>query len=189
MLPLARFLHDENPEADINSRSTTTHFVTPRPVDPRLGMRLFDLPFPHWRRGCSSIVGRHLSKSPKDLFGVEFANLKIASPADCYRTCMAKGFPKRLRMLYRGGRTWASNRFTSDDAVIDVIERHDHEVGNLGHRFALPRSHPQRACASTRRASGSNLHGGSSHVTVLQITTPHSASSIISIAAGHSPIV
>jgi hypothetical protein len=74
---------------------------------------------------CSSIVGRDLSKSPKDLLGVEFANLKIASPADCYRTCMAKSFPKPLRMLCRGGRAWASNRFTSDDAVIDVIERHE----------------------------------------------------------------
>jgi hypothetical protein len=76
------------------------------------------------------------------LLGGEFANLKIASAAECYRTCMAKSFPKPLRTLYRGGRTWASDRVTSDDGVIDVIERHDHEMGNLGHKFAFPCSPP-----------------------------------------------
>jgi hypothetical protein len=99
-----------------------------------------------------------LSKSPKDLLGAEFANLKIASPADCYRTSMAKSFPKTLRTLYRGGGTWASNRLTSDDVVIDVIERHDHETGNLRHKPAASRSHCNRACASTR-AMGSNHNG------------------------------
>jgi hypothetical protein len=64
-----------------------------------------------------------LSKSPKDLLGVEFADLKIASAAECYCTRMAKSFPKPLRTLYRGGRTGASNRFPSDVAVIDVIEK------------------------------------------------------------------
>jgi hypothetical protein len=67
------------------------------------------------------------------MLGAEFASLKIASAAECYRTCVAKSFPKPLRTLYRGGRTRASNRFTSDDAAIDVIERHDHELDNLGH--------------------------------------------------------
>jgi hypothetical protein len=46
-----------------------------------------------------------LSKSPKDLVGAEFANLKIAGPADRYRTGMAKSLPKSLRTLYRSGRT------------------------------------------------------------------------------------
>jgi hypothetical protein len=99
--------------------------------------------FPHLRGGGgrSSIVGRHLSKSPKDLLGAEFANLKIASPADCYCTRVAKSLPQPLRTLYRGGRTRAPDRFTSDDGVIDVIERHDHKIGNLGHKSAFSRSH------------------------------------------------
>jgi len=53
---------------------------------------------------------------------------------------MAKGFPKPLRTPYRGGRTWASNGFTGNDAVIHVIERYDGEIGNLGHGSAFPRS-------------------------------------------------
>src|ERR1700688_3160018 len=95
------------------------------------------------RRGRSSIVGRNLAKSPKDLLGVEFPSLRIAGAAECNRTRMAKCFPKPLRALYRGGRTWASNRFTSDEAVIDVIKWHDHEIGNLGHMSDLPRFTPQ----------------------------------------------
>jgi hypothetical protein len=79
-----------------------------------------------------------LSKSPKDVLGVEFANFKIGRAAECYRTCMAKSFPKPLRTLYRGCGTRTSNRFTSDDAAIDVIERHDHELGNFGHTPFLP---------------------------------------------------
>jgi hypothetical protein len=81
-----------------------------------------------------------LSKSPKNLPGVEFANLKIAGPGECYRTCMAKSLPQPLRTLYRGGRARALDRFTSDNGVIDVIERHDYEIGNLGHKSAFPRS-------------------------------------------------
>jgi hypothetical protein len=79
-----------------------------------------------------------LSKSPKDVLGVEFANFKIGRAAECYRTCMAKSFPKPLRTLYRGCGTRTSKRFTSDDAAIDVIERHDHELGNFGHTPFLP---------------------------------------------------
>ena len=32
-------------------------------------------------------------------------------------------------------------RFTCDDGVLDVIERNGHEIGNLGHKSAFPRSH------------------------------------------------
>jgi hypothetical protein len=46
---------------------------------------------------------------------------------------MAKSFPKPLRALNSGGRTRASNSFAGDDAAIDVIEGHDHEIGNFGH--------------------------------------------------------
>jgi hypothetical protein len=80
------------------------------------------------------------SKSPKDLFGAGFANLKIARPADRYRASVAETLPKSLRTLYRGGRTWASNSFISDDVVIYAIERHGYEIGNFGHKSALPRS-------------------------------------------------
>jgi hypothetical protein len=78
------------------------------------------------------------------MFIVEFADLEIGSAAQRYRTSMAKYLPKPSRTLYCGGRTWASNRFTSDDGVIDVIERHDHEMSNLGHKSAFPRSHAMR---------------------------------------------
>ncbi len=44
---------------------------------------------------------------------------------------MAKSFPKLLCTLYRFGGTRAPDRFTSDEAVIGIIERHDHEIGNL----------------------------------------------------------
>ena len=84
------------------------------------------------------------------MLGVEFANFKISRAAECYRTCMAKSFPKPLRTLYRGCGTRTSNRFTSDDAAIDVIERHDHELGNFGYTPFLP----NRNARGDSRAAG-----------------------------------
>jgi hypothetical protein len=81
----------------------------------------------------TSIAAGYLSKSPKDVLVAKFGNLKIGSAAICYGTRMAKGFPKSVRMFYRGSRSRASNRFASNDAIICVVERHDHELGNLGH--------------------------------------------------------
>ena len=49
---------------------------------------------------------------------VEFADLKIGSAAERYRTSMAKYLPKPLRTLYRGGRARAVNGFTSSNAAI-----------------------------------------------------------------------
>jgi hypothetical protein len=46
---------------------------------------------------------------------------------------MAKGFPEPLRARDRGGRRWAFDGFAGDNAAIDVIERHDHEIGELAH--------------------------------------------------------
>ena len=53
----------------------------------------------------SSIVGWHLAKLHEGLGGAEFANLKVAGPADRYRTGMPESPPKPPRMLYRSGRT------------------------------------------------------------------------------------
>jgi hypothetical protein len=74
-----------------------------------------------------------LSKLAEDVLRVEFSDPKISSAAECYGACVAKGFPKPVRMFYRGSRSRASNRFSGDDAIIRVIERHDHELDNLGH--------------------------------------------------------
>jgi hypothetical protein len=75
-----------------------------------------------------------LSKSPKDMPVAEFSDLEIAGPAERDGTGMTEGFPERLRTLDRIDRTWASERFTGDDVVTDVVERHDHELDDLGHR-------------------------------------------------------
>src|SRR5258708_17462703 len=93
-------------------------------------------------RGRPSIFARHLPKSPKDLPGVEFADLEIAGATERDRAGMAKGFPKSLRALDRGGRRRASDRFTRDDVVTDVIEGHNFELSNLGHRSAPPSRPP-----------------------------------------------
>ena len=93
-------------------------------------------------RDRASIFVRHLAKSPKDLLGVEFANLEIAGAAERDRACMAKGFPEPLRALDRGGRRWASDGFTRDDAATVVIEGHDFELSNLDHRSAPPSRPP-----------------------------------------------
>jgi hypothetical protein len=74
-----------------------------------------------------------LSKSPEDVFVVEFSDPEIGGAAECDGTCMAKGFPKPVRTFYRGSGTRAANRFTSDNAIICVIERQRHELGYLGH--------------------------------------------------------
>jgi hypothetical protein len=74
-----------------------------------------------------------LAKSPEDVLGTVFADPKIGGAAECDSSCMAKNFPKPVRMFYRGSRTRAPNRFTSDNAIICVIERHHHKLGNLRH--------------------------------------------------------
>ena len=115
-----------------------------------------------------------MSKPPKDLLGAEFANLKIASPADCYCTSMAKGFPKPLRTPYRGGRTWTSNGVTGDDAVIHVIEQYDGEIGNLGHESAFPRSPSFLSSVHTAQALAVAKHdltrpGKSQHTLAMEL--------------------
>jgi hypothetical protein len=94
-----------------------------------------------------------LSKLPKHVPCVEFADLKIGGAAECDGACMAKGFPKRLRALDRSGGTRAFNRFTGDNAAIDVIARHDHEMGDLRHGSASSLA-PDRADAVTGGALG-----------------------------------
>jgi hypothetical protein len=58
---------------------------------------------------------------------VEFADLEIGSAAERYRTSMAKYLPKPFRALYRGGGARAVNRFASNNAAINEIERQCHE--------------------------------------------------------------
>jgi hypothetical protein len=67
------------------------------------------------------------------LTGFELAKFEIAGAADGDRPCMAKGFPEPLRARDRGGRRWAFDGFAGDNAAIDVIEGHDHEIGELAH--------------------------------------------------------
>jgi hypothetical protein len=88
----------------------------------------------------SSILVCHLPKSAKQMLIVEFADLKIGSAAERYRTSMAKYFPKPLRTLYRGGRARAVNRLTSSNAAAIIeIKRQCHEKSDFGHMFALCR--------------------------------------------------
>src|SRR4029077_1985891 len=98
-------------------------------------------------RGRPSIFARHLPKSPKNLPGVEFADLEIAGPTERDRAGVAEGFPESLRALDRGGRRCASDGFTRDDVVTDVIERHSFELSNLGHSSAPPRAQPANTVA------------------------------------------
>lgn len=82
----------------------------------------------------ASVFAGHLSKSPKDMPVAEFSNLEIGGPAERDRPGMTEGFPERLRSLDRVGRIWASDRLTRDDVGADVVERHDHELDDLGHK-------------------------------------------------------
>jgi hypothetical protein len=69
---------------------------------------------------------------------VEFADLKIGSAAESYRTSMAEYLPKPLRTLYRSGRANAVNGLTSSNvAAIVEIKRQCHEMSDFRHTFAL----------------------------------------------------
>ena len=85
-----------------------------------------------------SIFAGDLAKSPESVPDVEFADFKVGSSAERYRTRMAEGFPKPLRALHRSGGTRASDCFASDNAAIDVVKRHDHEMGNFAQMPFLP---------------------------------------------------
>jgi hypothetical protein len=82
---------------------------------------------------------------------LEFANLEIAGAADRDRTGMAEGFPKPLRTRYRGGGSWAFDGFASDNAAIDIIEGHHHEIGELAHGSTSSLTRPPRRCRHRRR--------------------------------------
>jgi hypothetical protein len=97
----------------------------------------------------ASVFAGYLSKSPKDVPVAELSDLEIAGPAERDGAGMTKGFPERLRTLDRIGRTWASDRFTGDDVVTDVVEGHDHELDDLGHKPAS--SVTPRSLAAPRR--------------------------------------
>jgi hypothetical protein len=78
---------------------------------------------------------------------VEFAGLEIGSAAESYRSGTAKDLPKPLRTLYRGGRAWAVNGFTSSNtAAVSEIKRQRYEKSDFGHTPAL--------CKFTSRALG-----------------------------------
>jgi hypothetical protein len=69
---------------------------------------------------------------------VEFADLKIGSAAESYRTSMAEYLPKPLRALYRGGRANAVNGLTSSNAAAIVeIKRQCDEMSDFRHTLAL----------------------------------------------------
>ena len=89
-------------------------------------------------RKCYRYSSCHLPKSAKDVRIVEFAYLEIASAAERYRPSMAKYLPKRLRTLYRSGRTRAINGFASSNSAINEIEGQCPERGDFCHRFPTP---------------------------------------------------
>ncbi|MEH2567706.1 hypothetical protein [Bradyrhizobium sp. AZCC 2289] len=101
------------------------------------------------RGSRTSIFAGDLSKSPKYFPDVEHASLEIAGAAERDRTRMAKGFPKPLRALDRIGGTRAADGIAGHDLAIDVVARHDHELGDLGHVSASsvkPQSRERRHC-------------------------------------------